>query len=140
MTATKMLYRLNPVTPFAPNVVNIQPPTIAPMIPRMTSRKKPSPLLLTILLPINPAISPTTIHAIIPIAYPPMVSGCYINITSTPDSSVAQCDLFVPHLGYRFGTAYQRQPLFIRRLAHTEVYHLRRSKRVVPQIKCKGFQ
>src|SRR6202034_3183534 len=67
MTATKMLYRLNPVTPFTPNAVNIHPPTIAPMIPRITSRKKPSPLLLTILLAINPAISPTIIHAIMPI-------------------------------------------------------------------------
>src|SRR5712692_247975 len=39
------------------------PPTIAPTIPRMMSRKSPSPVLLTILLPTNPATSPKMIQA-----------------------------------------------------------------------------
>jgi hypothetical protein len=42
-----------------------KPPTIAPTMPRTMSRKKPSPVLLTILLPMNPAIRPSMIQPMI---------------------------------------------------------------------------
>src|ERR1700676_3101852 len=54
---------LTPVTPWAPKKLKSHPPTTAPTIPRMMSRKRPSPDLLTILLPIKPATRPSTIHA-----------------------------------------------------------------------------
>src|SRR5262252_546711 len=44
-------------------MLNNHPPTTAPTIPRMMSRNIPSPRLLTILLPMKPAIDPKTIHA-----------------------------------------------------------------------------
>jgi hypothetical protein len=47
--------------------VKIHPPTNAPMIPKMMSRISPSPVLLTISLPMKPAISPTTSHEMMPI-------------------------------------------------------------------------
>ena len=47
---------LTPVTPWAPKKLKSHPPTTAPTNPRMMSRKKPSPDLLTILLPIKPAV------------------------------------------------------------------------------------
>src|SRR5271166_295189 len=68
-----MLYRLNPVTPALPKNANNQPPTIAPITPRTMSRKKPSPALFTILLAMNPAISPRMIQPIIDISNPRVV-------------------------------------------------------------------
>src|SRR5436190_17936029 len=62
-TATSRLYRFNPVTPLEPKAVNSHPPTIAPTTPRTISSISPSPRLLTILLPMNPATRPSTIHA-----------------------------------------------------------------------------
>src|SRR5579864_1053811 len=63
MTATSRLYRFKPVTPLAPIMLNSHPPTIAPTTPRTISSRRPSPRLLTILLPMKPAIRPSTIHA-----------------------------------------------------------------------------
>src|SRR5437879_13185710 len=54
-----------PVTPCMPNRLNNQPPITAPTTPRAMSRKNPSPVLLTSLLPMKPAIRPSTIHAMI---------------------------------------------------------------------------
>src|SRR6266542_1005857 len=54
-----------------PNRLNNQPPITAPTIPRAMSRKNPSPLLLTSLLPMKPAIRPSTIHAMIDMVCPP---------------------------------------------------------------------
>ena len=54
-----------PVTPLAPTAEKMNPPTTAPTMPRTMSRKKPSPCLFTILLAMNPAISPSMIHAMI---------------------------------------------------------------------------
>src|SRR6516162_11403288 len=54
---------LRPVTPEAPKNLKMNPPTTAPMIPKMMSRTIPSPDLFTILLPTNPAIKPRTIQA-----------------------------------------------------------------------------
>src|SRR5262245_48402778 len=48
-----------------PARLNSQPPTTAPTMPRTMSRIKPSPVLFTSLLPMNPAISPRTIQAMI---------------------------------------------------------------------------
>jgi hypothetical protein len=42
-----------------------KPPTIAPTMPSMMSRKKPSPVLFTILLAMKPEISPSKIHPMI---------------------------------------------------------------------------
>src|ERR1035438_8485016 len=64
-----------PVTPDAPKVLKSHPPTTAPTTPRMMSRKKPSPDLLTILLPIKPATNPRTIHANIDIRILPLEIG-----------------------------------------------------------------
>src|SRR6266566_1275200 len=61
----------NPVTPCMPNRLNNQPPITAPTIPRAMSRKNPSPVLLTSLLPMKPAIRPSTIHAMIDMICPP---------------------------------------------------------------------
>src|SRR6185312_17061721 len=46
-----------------PNLRNSQPPTTAPTMPSRMSRRNPSPALLTILLAMNPAMSPRMIHA-----------------------------------------------------------------------------
>ena len=54
---------LTPITRWAPKALKIHPPATAPTIPRMISRKKPSPCLFTILLAIKPASKPSTIHA-----------------------------------------------------------------------------
>src|SRR5262249_38837456 len=62
-TATRRLYRLKPVTPAWPKTEKIQPPTTAPTMPSTRSRTRPSPVLLTILLPRNPATMPRTIQA-----------------------------------------------------------------------------
>src|SRR5229473_1495347 len=62
-TATNKLYRFKPVTPEAPRALNIHPPATAPIIPSTISRIRPSPLLLTILLPINPATKPRMTQA-----------------------------------------------------------------------------
>src|SRR5271168_2008267 len=61
---------LKPVIPPAPTAEKMNPPTIAPTMPRTMSRKKPSPDLFTILLAMNPAISPRKIQPIIDIAHP----------------------------------------------------------------------
>src|SRR5579859_4679528 len=63
ITETTRLYRFTPVTPWAPNMLNTQPPTTAPTIPSTISRNTPSPVLFTSLLPTNPAIKPNTIQA-----------------------------------------------------------------------------
>src|SRR5256885_16982147 len=55
----------SPVTPCIPNRLNNHPPTTAPTIPRAMSRKNPSPVLLTSLLPMKPAIRPSTTHEMI---------------------------------------------------------------------------
>src|ERR1700680_3491239 len=57
-----MLYRLSPFTPRIPSAWNSQPPTTAPTIPRRMSMTTPSPVRLTILLAMKPAISPRIIH------------------------------------------------------------------------------
>ena len=62
ITATHKLQRLKPVTPDDPKAVKIHPPTTAPTIPKMMSRKIPSPDLLTPMLPSHPAMAPKTIH------------------------------------------------------------------------------
>src|SRR5208337_4573651 len=66
---------LRPVTPCAPKKLNTHPPTTDPTMPRIMSRKNPSPDLFTILLPINPASRPSTIHARIDIVSSPQNSG-----------------------------------------------------------------
>jgi hypothetical protein len=48
---------------------NFASETSAPIIPRIMSRTKPSPDLFTILLPMNPEISPTISHAMIPMNF-----------------------------------------------------------------------
>src|SRR2546421_5362066 len=55
--------------PLAPTAVKMKPPTIAPTMPSTISRKNPSPDLLTILLAMNPEISPRIIQPIIDIAH-----------------------------------------------------------------------
>src|SRR5204863_7112729 len=55
--------------PLAPTAVKMKPPTIAPTMPSTMSRKKPSPDLLTILLAMNPEISPRMIQPIMDIAH-----------------------------------------------------------------------
>src|SRR5258708_16523721 len=61
----------SPVTRGMPNRLNTHPPITAPTIPRAMSRKSPSPVLLTSLLPMKPAIRPSTIHAMIDMVCPP---------------------------------------------------------------------
>ena len=51
--------------PCAPSKLNRNPPTTAPTMPRAMLRKKPLPLLLTILLPIKPAMTPDISQLII---------------------------------------------------------------------------
>src|ERR1700730_10558299 len=65
-TATNRLHRLNPVTPVEPSAAKIHPPMIPPTIPSTMSRKTPSPVLLISMLPIQPAIPPSTIQLKIP--------------------------------------------------------------------------
>src|SRR4051812_716957 len=62
MIATNKLQRFSPVTPADPSALKIHPPTTAPMIPSTMSSSTPSPRRFTILLPMNPAISPSTIQ------------------------------------------------------------------------------
>src|SRR5262245_5913835 len=62
-----MLQRLRPVMPCAPKALNRMPPTIAPTMPSSMSSIMPSPRLLTILLPINPATRPNMIQPMIDI-------------------------------------------------------------------------
>src|SRR5690348_6277469 len=69
ITATTMLVMLMPVTSATPRTVPARnPPTIAPMIPRMIVPITPSPPPM-IRFVIHPAIAPTTIHAMMPIWY-----------------------------------------------------------------------
>src|SRR5580698_3402566 len=70
-TAIATLYRFRPVTPAKPKNPASHPPTTAPTTPRSRSTTRPSPLLLTILLPMNPASTPKTIHASIDIRCAP---------------------------------------------------------------------
>src|SRR5215472_14535761 len=63
-----------PVTPDAPNRSNRNPPTKAPTIPSAMSSQKPWPCLLTILLPMNPAIRPSIIQLMMPMVAPPVKS------------------------------------------------------------------
>src|SRR6516164_11378503 len=58
-----------PVTPDAPRRLNRNPPTKAPTIPSAMLIQKPWPCLSTILLPINPAIRPSTIQLIMPMSF-----------------------------------------------------------------------
>src|SRR5580658_4645460 len=53
---------LSPFTPWFPKTWNSQPPAKAPTTPKRMSSRMPSPLLFTILLPMNPAIKPRTIQ------------------------------------------------------------------------------
>ena len=69
-----MLYIFRPVTPDAPNRSNRNPPTKAPTIPSAMSSQKPWPCLLTILLPMNPAIRPSIIQLMMPMVAPPVKS------------------------------------------------------------------
>src|SRR6516225_3618612 len=64
--ATSKLQRLNPVMPVEPNAVKIHPPTMPPMMPRTISRNRPSPVLFTIKLAIQPAIPPSTTQLMMP--------------------------------------------------------------------------
>src|SRR3974377_1359160 len=57
-----------PETPGAPDKSNKNPPHRAPTDPHAISSRKPLPCLSTILLPINPAISPSMIQLIMPIS------------------------------------------------------------------------
>src|SRR5450755_1239277 len=77
----------SPLTPPAPNILKSHPPTTAPTTPRMMSRKKPSPDLFTILLPIKPATRPSTIHARIDIVCSPQNQGFELQPKSAPDYS-----------------------------------------------------
>src|SRR5215469_241820 len=64
-TATNRLYKLSPVTRDIPNKLNSHPPNSAPTTPRTMSSHSPSPVLLTILLAMKPAMRPRTSHAMI---------------------------------------------------------------------------
>src|SRR6185312_6487514 len=57
-----------------PNLRNSQPPTTAPTMPSTMSRRNPSPALLTILLAMNPAMSPRMIQAMKDMR-PPVAAG-----------------------------------------------------------------
>src|SRR6185312_4807625 len=57
-----------------PNLRNSQPPTTAPTMPSTMSRRNPSPALLTILLAMNPAMSPRMIQAMKDMG-PPVAAG-----------------------------------------------------------------
>src|SRR5215471_14998641 len=69
-----------PVTPDAPNRSNRNPPTKAPTIPSAMSSQKPWPCLLTILLPMNPAIRPSIIQLMMPMVAPPVKSRDFSGI------------------------------------------------------------
>jgi hypothetical protein len=69
ITATITLYTFNPLTPGMPNAWNSQPPTTAPTMPNRISNNIPSPVLLTSLLAMNPAMRPSTIQMISDISY-----------------------------------------------------------------------
>src|SRR3989441_3508943 len=76
-----------------PNRLNNQPPITAPTIPKPMSRKNPSPVLLTSLLPMKPAISPSTIHAMIDMVYPPGFGTTGVATRSPgPRAAVASAD------------------------------------------------
>src|SRR5689334_6995957 len=59
-----MLSMSKPVMPVPPKRLNSQPPTTAPTMPSRMSTTVPSPVVLTILLAIRPAPSPSRIHTI----------------------------------------------------------------------------
>ena len=68
MIATIKLQMLKPVMPSQPKTaLDRKPPTIAPTMPRAMSSQKPRPLLLTILLPMKPAMRPNMSQLIIPL-------------------------------------------------------------------------
>ena len=67
------------MTRLSPSAVKISPPTTAPTIPRTISRKKPAPFLLTILAAMKPAISPSTIQAIMDTANPFFGGSDFVN-------------------------------------------------------------
>src|SRR5229473_931448 len=79
---------LSPVTPDIPNTRNSQPPTTAPTTPRAMSRINPSPVLLTSLLPMKPAIRPSTTHATIDMVGSPLPRCCEVVSGDSPSCSV----------------------------------------------------
>src|SRR6266446_1935687 len=79
---------LSPVTPDIPNMLKSQPPTTAPTIPRAISRINPSPVLLTSLLPMKPAIRPSTTHATIDMVGSPLPRCCEVVSGDSPSCSV----------------------------------------------------
>ena len=66
-----MLQMLRPVTPPQPSALAMKPPTIAPTTPSAMSMIMPDPVLLTILLAIQPAIRPRMIQLMTPMFKPP---------------------------------------------------------------------
>src|SRR5947199_10085596 len=87
ITDTKRLHTLKPVTPVEPAAVKIHPPMTPPTIPRTISRKSPSPVLLIIMLAIQPAKPPRTIQLITPIACSSRVRArCRIRHFTTEDT------------------------------------------------------
>src|SRR5713101_2489847 len=72
-----------------PNTLNSQPPTMAPTMPKPISRTRPSPVLLTSLLPMKPAIRPSTNHARIDMICSPF-PGCYESASLLDDLIRAQ--------------------------------------------------
>src|SRR6202022_2345648 len=79
---------LSPVTPDIPNTRKSQPPTTAPATPRAISRINPSPVLLTSLLPMKPAIRPSTTHATIDMVGSPLPRCCEVVSGDSPSCSV----------------------------------------------------
>src|SRR6202022_4323684 len=79
---------LSPVTPDIPNTRKSQPPTTAPTTPRTMSRINPSPVLLTSLLPMKPAIRPSTTHATIDMVGSPLPRCCAVVSGDSPSCSV----------------------------------------------------
>src|SRR5712692_4717656 len=73
-----------PVTPCMPNRLNSHPPITAPTIPRPISKKNPSPVLLTNLLPMNPAIRPSTIQETIDMVCCPFPRCCELGSGNYP--------------------------------------------------------
>src|ERR1700687_1316720 len=79
---------LSAVTPDIPNTRKRQPPTTAPTTPRAMSRINPSPVLLTSLLPMKPAIRPSTTHATIDMVGSPLPRCCAVVSGDSPSCSV----------------------------------------------------
>src|SRR2546426_1771626 len=101
-----------------PNRLNNQPPITAPTIPRAMSRKNPSPLLLTSLLPMKPAIRPSTIHAMIDMVCPPGL----VQVVSLLDHLVRPSQhRRRDRQAERLGRLEVNHQLELRRLLHGEV-------------------